>query len=144
MCRIVGRTGNWYKLKMAKKKSPELLESRSLALQRALRAAFWICAAAVLYLALTPVPPVKISDWDKINHAFAFAVLGILGWTAWPARPRTVGACLFVYGCAIEVLQSFTPTRQGDWHDVVADVVGLLLGAVVCRLLLRRTGIMRP
>jgi VanZ family protein len=111
---------------------------------RIVQAAFWLCAAAVLYLALTPAPPVTLSDWDKVNHAFAFAVLGTLGWTAWSARPRTLGACLFVYGCAIEVLQSFTPTRTGDWHDVVADVVGLVLAAVVCglpfRMLRRQKG----
>ncbi|MBG9390626.1 VanZ family protein [Caenimonas aquaedulcis] len=99
--------------------------------RRLARASFWICAAAVLYLALTPAPPVKVSDWDKVNHAFAFAVLGVLGWTGWTTRPRTIAACLFAYGCAIEVLQSFTETRTGDWKDVVADAAGLLIAAAV-------------
>jgi VanZ family protein len=104
---------------------------KALPVLRIVQSAFWLCAVAVLYLALTPAPPISLSDWDKVNHAFAFSVLGVLGWTAWPDHPRPVGACLFVYGCVIEVLQSFTPTRQGDWRDVVADVVGLLIAAAV-------------
>lgn len=82
---------------------------------------------AVLYLSLSPDPIVSISSWDKANHVFAFFVLGTLGLTAWPGRRPTTLACLFAYGCLIEVLQTFTATRQGDWHDVIADVVGLLM-----------------
>ena len=62
---------------------------------------------------------------------FAFAVLGTLGLTAWPTARHQVLGWLVAYGCLIEVLQSFTPMRQADWHDVVADVVGLLMARVI-------------
>ena len=93
--------------------------------------AFWVCLAAVLYLALSPTAPVSPSGWDKVNHVFAFSVLGVLGLTAWPGRHWRVAACLVAYGCAIELLQVLTATRQADWQDVVADVAGLCLAAVV-------------
>ena len=96
-------------------------------LSRIVRASFWGCAVAVLYLALSPDPIASISSWDKANHVFAFFVLGSLGLTAWPARRHTTLVYLLAYGCLIEVLQTFTATRQGDWRDVVADVVGLLM-----------------
>lgn len=94
---------------------------------RIVQATFWGCSLAVLYLALSPDPVASISSWDKANHVFAFFVLGTLGWAAWPARRNTTLIGLFAYGCLIEVLQSFTATRLGDWHDVVADVAGLLM-----------------
>jgi VanZ family protein len=93
--------------------------------------AFWGCAAAVLFLSLTPAPPISVSTWDKVNHVFAFAVLGLLGLAGWPLRWRMVVIGLVAYGCGIEVLQSFTPTRQADWHDVLADLVGMMLGAAL-------------
>ena len=94
-------------------------------------AAFWVCAVAILYLALSPAPPIPPSSWDKANHVFAFAVLGTLGWAAWPEQRWKLLACLFAYGCAIEVLQMSTATRQADWHDVVADAVGLFVAAAI-------------
>lgn len=94
-------------------------------------AAFWACAAAVLYLALSPTPPIQLSGWDKANHVFAFAVLGTLGFTAWPQQRWRLAACLLAYGCAIELLQLLTATRQADWHDVMADVVGLFVAAAI-------------
>lgn len=96
-------------------------------LSRIVRATFWGCAVAVLYLSLATDPVVSLSSWDKANHVFAFLVLGTLGLTAWPERRHTTLIYLLAYGCLIEVLQTFTATRQGDWRDVVADVVGLLM-----------------
>jgi VanZ family protein len=92
-------------------------------------AAFWVCSVAILYLALSPAPPVPPSLWDKTNHVVAFGVLGVLGLTAWPDRRWQVAAWLVAYGCAIELLQMLTATRQADWHDVTADLVGLFAAA---------------
>ena len=41
--------------------------------------------------------------------------------------PFLVGGLAF-YGILIEVLQSFTPTRQAEFLDLVADLAGILLG----------------
>jgi VanZ family protein len=94
------------------------------------RLAFWTCAAAVLFLSLSPAPPLSISSWDKLNHVAAFMTLGLLGSICWHPRLLATGR-LAAFGGFIEVLQSFTPTRQGDSLDWAADCVGLLLASLL-------------
>lgn len=91
--------------------------------------------AAITWLALAPAPPkVASTGWDKANHALAFAALAFVGvWALWQ-RPRQwllLCVALLAYGGFIEIAQSFTPTREADWHDVVADGVGITLGLLV-------------
>ena len=84
---------------------------------------------AVLVLALMPTNvPIPSTGWDKANHLLAFSVMALLGMRAFPGRKTAVFAGLLAYGILIEVLQSFTPSRSADWHDVVADAAGLALG----------------
>ena len=93
------------------------------------RLAFGLCVLAVLALALMPSDlPIPSTGWDKSNHLLAFSVMALLGIRAFPGRTMAVLAGLLAYGVLIEVLQSFTPSRSADWHDVVADAVGLVLG----------------
>lgn len=87
---------------------------------------------AITWLALVPAPPkVMTTGWDKSNHALAFASLAFSAvWALWQ-RPRQWGWLVFAlvgYGIAIEIAQSFVPPREADWHDVVADSIGILLG----------------
>ena len=93
------------------------------------RLAFGLCVLAVLVLALMPTDmPMPSTGWDKSNHLLAFSVMALLGRRAYPGRTMGVLAGLLAYGALIEVLQSFTPNRSADWHDLVADAVGLALG----------------
>ena len=101
------------------------------------RRALWRALLAVMLivitcLALSPAPPKTITTgWDKSNHALAFAALAFSGvWALWQ-RPRQwiwLAVTLVGYGIAIEIAQSFLPPREADWHDVVADSVGIALG----------------
>lgn len=91
---------------------------------------FWGCAAVVLVLSLMPtVPQMPTTGWDKSNHVLAFAVLAVLGCRAYPARLRIVLTGLMFYGGLIEVLQSLTTYRFAEWADLVADGVGIIVGA---------------
>jgi len=93
------------------------------------RLAFGLCVLAVLVLALMPNDvPIPSTGWDKSNHLLAFSIMALLGVRAFPGRTMAVLAGLLAYGVLIEVLQSFTPSRSADWHDVVADGVGLAVG----------------
>jgi VanZ family protein len=77
---------------------------------------------------------------DKLAHAAEYFVLGLLlfggiGWTV--SRSKTITFLfLFAVGVSIaaldELLQSFTPNRQMDIFDWVADAVGVAVGVGLC------------
>jgi len=102
-------------------------------------AAFWLASVAVGVLALVPATtPLPSTGWDKANHALAFAVLALLGMACWPGSAIRVLAALALYGGAIEVAQTFTETRMGEWLDWCADLTGLAI-AMAIRSVLPRT-----
>jgi VanZ family protein len=106
-----------------------------------LRALFWLCALGVLVLAL--VPPARIVPttlWDKADHVLAFAVLALLGRSAYPDAGRALWLGLVAYGGAIELLQALTPYRTGDFADLGADALGVLVGWKLAGTLSRRPG----
>ncbi len=96
------------------------------------RLAFAVSALSVLTLSLLPLGPhAPSTGWDKANHLLAFMALGWLGCMAWPQRMATVLVALVVYGALIELLQSFTSYRLGEWGDLLADALGLLAGGAM-------------
>lgn len=98
------------------------------------RMALSICMAAILVLSLLPLSrPLPSTGWDKSNHMLGFATLAILSHWAWPGRTKCALAVLLAYGGLIEALQSFTPDRSADLADVLADGVGLAIGAGIAR-----------
>lgn len=102
------------------------------------RYCFWICASGILVMSLAPPSiPMPTTGWDKANHALGFAVLGLLGQWAWPGRTAIVLTALLAYGGLIELLQSFTAVRNAEAVDLLADWVGLLVGAGLAFLLER-------
>ncbi len=90
-------------------------------------------------MALIPAPPKALSTgWDKSDHLGAFAALALVGRLAWGRDLKVLtwlGAGLVALGGLIEVLQLFVPQRQADWHDVVADALGVALGLCVGAIL---------
>ena len=91
------------------------------------------CAQSCAYL-----PPLDIFNWwDKAQHALAFGVLTLLGFAAFPAHGARVVLGLVLYGVGIELAQRAVGWRYGEWQDVVADSVGVML-AVALRRGLRR------
>jgi len=72
---------------------------------------------------------------DKLAHLGEFAVLGALlrfafgrdsGWT----RPLLIGAA---FSALDELHQRFVPGRECDLRDWVADIVGIIIGLVLMR-----------
>jgi len=103
-----------------------------------------LLAAAVLYLALIPMPPHELSlGWDKVNHAAAFTALTVASVFASGGSRRTLLWALlgvFALGGAIEILQLFVPSRSSEWADLLADVVGMCVGLAVALPLQRLAG----
>ena len=105
-------------------------------LQRALLV-LWICLVAVImYVGLKPSPMSLTHPADKFVHIGGCAVVILL-----PAiLIRQVfylfasAAILFLAGAGIELYQSFLPGRQASTGDLLADVVGIILGIGLGRL----------
>ena len=74
---------------------------------------------------------------DKVTHLMTFAALALSGrWAGLSPLPLLGG--LTAYAAATEVLQSVLPiNRHGDPRDLVADVLGLLIGLAIGWLLVR-------
>ena len=91
--------------------------------------------AAVTLLMLLPQPPAAAdTGWDKLNHVLAFAGPCFAGLAA-RAGAGWRSACgiplgLLLWGAALEGLQVLLPPRSADALDLLADAVGLLLGAL--------------
>ena len=89
------------------------------------------CAAAVLWLALSPNPqnPAGLFDLDKVNHVGAFFVLSLLADYSYLARSALAqkGFALLGFGLLIEGLQYWVGYRYFEITDLVADGGGVLL-----------------
>lgn len=102
--------------------------------------AFVACLLSVLTLALARNPWLALdTGWDKANHVLAFAVLTFLGRMAFPARRLLLLSGLLAYGVLIENLQLMSGYRFGEYQDLAADVVGMLMGYLLASPLLRQT-----
>lgn len=108
---------------------------------RAWQAVLVSLVLAVSYLALTPAPlEGSYSGLDKVGHVMAFMALSFAGYLAFPAArgTRTALLCgLFAYGGLIELLQLFVPGRSSEWGDLIADGLGIALGAGLAALFVR-------
>lgn len=88
---------------------------------------------------LMPKPPPSLdTGWDKLNHVLAFAGPALAGLLA-RRRPGRRSAALLLallllWGGVLELAQSLLPPRTGDPADLVADAVGLALGALAYRV----------
>jgi VanZ family protein len=98
---------------------------------------FAICLVVVLVSALMPPQVIAPIGWDKMNHVVAFAVLAMLGCSAYLERRVRVLLGLLAYGVLIEWLQSLTDYRMAEALDVLADGVGILVGWTFTHLLWR-------
>ncbi|WP_439129009.1 VanZ family protein [Polaribacter sp.] len=87
----------------------------------------------IVYLSLIKMPKydVGISHSDKWQHAFAYFTLAICWLLALCKKTNKyfiVLSCI-IFGIIIEVLQStVTNYRTGDYLDVVANSIGVLIG----------------
>ena len=106
-------------------------------------AALW---AAVLFL-LSSLPDLGTPGWlavsDKVAHGLAFTVLGAsLAWARvrapdpWPHPAFVLLGTL--YGASDEWHQSFVPGRDPSGGDLLADVLGVLVGYSALLFLLAR------
>lgn len=96
----------------------------------------------VLYLCLQPVKiKIHIHNIDKIVHFCIYFLLAFLIiFTCIRERRRWpyMWALLynFLFGILIEVLQAFTPVREFEFLDILANLLGTLAGVILALLVI--------
>jgi hypothetical protein len=108
---------------------------------RGAKALFWAAAMFALVMALIPHPPALPGNpSDKIQHALAFATLGLLGAFAYPrlSTPRLIVALSF-FGAFIEVAQAIPVLhRDSDPLEWLTDTIACAVVLVAVRYWVRR------
>ena len=89
-------------------------------------------------LSLMPLngPVIDLPSSDKLLHAFAYVVLTLyFGELVGGGSRGLVRVCcgLLAFGIGIELLQSMAPPRSAELADLVANMAGMLIGALLLR-----------
>lgn len=119
--------------------------------------AFFLGALTVItYFSLSTipfeVPDLGIDITDKLGHALAYGTTMFLGCLFWrecnPQKTislqdiQIIGIALFSYGTIIEVLQYVLPVnRWAEIWDIIANGLGILTAAILCRFLFKGSSV---
>jgi len=100
-------------------------------MRKALVAAGWAWAAAIVWLSVTPAPPqVDVAYGDKLGHLGAYALL--MFWFAQLYSRRATqaahAATFVAMGVALEFVQGALGTRSFEVLDMAANALGVALG----------------
>ena len=85
----------------------------------------------ILSLIKIPAHNFGVTHLDKWQHCFAYFVLSISWLIVFYKKKKKllVVLCCILLGVIIEILQNeLTSYRTGDYHDVIANSLGVLLG----------------
>ena len=106
------------------------------------RTLFCISIAAITWLGFTSEPyPIPSAASDKVNHLLAFMELTILTRLGWPRLGLLPPLLILTgFGLALELGQSITPWRDFAVSDLLADMIGIVLGYGLMSLFFRLTG----
>jgi len=101
------------------------------------RILFYSLLAIIFYCFLMPVDPRGVAYFnDKVIHALVFMTLILLAHITHPrANLLKLSALLACYGICTEVAQGFTAERHLSVADWLADLAGILAGALCLRAL---------
>ena len=69
-------------------------------------------------------------------HLFAYLILTILGYFAYPHRKFIIFSFVSLYSVFMEIVQIFIPYRSFNYWDIVANFTGILL-FVLCLALFK-------
>lgn len=109
----------------------------------------WLLVALVVYLSLAPggLPLDALTD-DEAGHRLTYGIAHVLAYGTlmlwflqlYPVSRRPIIAvCLVGMGGMLEVLQAFTPDRDPDYSDVLANGASVVLGWLLGRTSLAST-----
>ena len=92
----------------------------------------------------------KLLEYDKIGHLSAYATFcfTLLAWTRRQFQRANNGCRYLIFvvvtgsvlGIVLELLQGFVLTgRYFDYLDVIANIIGAIIGAVFASLIIKKT-----
>ncbi len=104
-----------------------------------IRGAAWLSVAAIAYLSLIPhTMEVRTGMPPGIEHLIAYAGSATLMAWAYPARSGwAIVGLFFAYSGALEVLQTLSSGRHGQFSGALWSGAGAAFGVVAARLLAR-------
>lgn len=90
----------------------------------------WLLVFGVVVGSLLPGPALpQVSVNDKVEHAGAYCLLMVWFAGLYPRRLYPlIGAVLLALGIGLDLLQGLTKTRSLELYDIVADLVGIVIG----------------
>ena len=96
-------------------------------------------AVLVAFVSLSPGSGASTEHWDKVLHLITYAVFAALGYHAIKEGRGYLFLCLgiVVYSGLIELAQSYIPGRVMSGYDIVANAVGVAIGAGIMRQFLK-------
>ena len=94
----------------------------------------WSFLVISLILFLSPVSN-TISSLinDKVSHAFAYGTLFFLAAKSYKDKYSSlyIGLLVFLLGFIVEIVQSMTGYRSGEFDDILANVFGIGLVGIL-------------
>lgn len=106
-----------------------------------------LLTAGVIFLSLIKMPStgINIKNVDKFYHSIAYFSLTITWLFTFYKKPEKkyiIVICCILFGIIIEVLQStITVYRTGDYLDVIANSIGVIIALVIFNLFLKKISI---
>ena len=115
--------------------------------ERLLRTAAMLYAVALTYLLLAPEPLFFLGDAgdfvdkavedtvaDRLLHAGAYVLFSLLLTSGFGDMHRlaALAGVALLHGVLCEVAHSWIPRREFDWLDLIANISGVLMGAMLC------------
>ena len=94
---------------------------------------FLVYAAVVAFVSLQPASGEGIEHLDKLVHLLVYYIFAVLAWRSLANKRYYILMCLGIvaYGGLIELGQSYIPTREMSGYDLLANTLGVVLGAAV-------------
>lgn len=107
-------------------------------------AVYWLLIFILTSIPGESVPSVGIDD--KLQHLLAYCILSILLYLTLTIQDKFLQLkkysayytmiILFFYALIDEIHQLIIPGRQGEVMDVIADVIGGIIGLIIVRLII--------
>ena len=93
-------------------------------------------AGIVAVVSLLPSVNDSGGNLDKVVHLLVYYIFAVFGYRMLRNKQYYFYICLgiIIHGSLIELGQSYTPGRDMSGYDVVANIAGVALGAVVMKL----------